>query len=161
MIGYFHKIWENAVQDFFTEFENTHFWPYTVPPKLTCIVIFCKMYRISHIEEKKGWKLFFKSEILDLADPIELKLGNYLHLGCILGPTRDFFENLIFFHFSGLRSNFSVFFLQKKLYIQMPWNFQGGKYSDSLISGDNDTPWASISDRLKQFLEGNTFSYIF
>ena len=49
-----------------------------------------------------------------------------------------------------------------KIYnIQMPWNFQGGKYSDSLISGDNNTPWASLSDMLKQFLEGNTFSYIF
>ena len=43
----------------------------------------------------------------------------------------------------------------------MPWNFQGGKYTDSLISGDYNTPLASLSDRLKQFLEGNTFSYIF
>ena len=43
----------------------------------------------------------------------------------------------------------------------MPWNFQGENTQDSLISGDNNTPWASISDRSKQFLEGNTFSYIF
>ena len=43
----------------------------------------------------------------------------------------------------------------------MPQNFQGEKYSDSLISGDNNTLWASLSDRLKQFLVGNTFSYIF
>ena len=114
MIGYFHKIWNTAIQDFFTEFENMHFWPYTVPPKLACIVINRKMYRISHIEEKKGWKLFFKSEISDLADPIELKLGNYLHLICILGPMRDFSKILTFFHFSGLCSNFGVLFLQKK-----------------------------------------------
>ena len=96
MIGYFHKIWNTAIQDFFTEFENMHFWPYTVPPKLACIVINRKMYRISHIEEKKGWKLFFKSEISDLADPIELKLGNYLHLICFLGPMRDFSKILTF-----------------------------------------------------------------
>ena len=149
------------VQDFFTEFENTHFWPYTVPPKLACIVINRKMYRISHIEEKKGWKLFFKSDISNFADPIELKLGNYLHLMCILGPMKDFMKILTFFHFSGLCSNFCVFFLKKNSYTWMPWNFQGGKYSDSLISGDNNTPWASLSDRSKQFLEGNTFSYIF
>ena len=43
----------------------------------------------------------------------------------------------------------------------MPQNFQGEEYSDSLIAGDNNTLWASLSDRLKQFLVGNTFSYIF
>ena len=39
--------------------------------------------------------------------------------------------------------------------------FSGGKYSDSLISGDNNTLWASLRDMLKQLLEGTTFSYIF
>ena len=37
--------------------------------------------------------------------------------------------------------------------------FSGEKYSDSLISGDNNTPWASLSDRLKQLLVGNIFIY--
>ena len=161
MIGYFHKIWNTAIQDFFTEFENMHFWPYTVPPKLACIVIYRIMYRLSHIEEKKGWKLFFKSEISDLADPIELKLGNYLHLICFLGPMRDFSKILTFFHFSGLSSNFDVLFLQKKLVYMDATEFSGEKYSDSLISGDNNTPWASLSDRLKQLLVENTFLYIF
>ena len=127
MIGYFHKIWNTAIQDFFTEFENMHFWPYTVPPKLACIVINRKMYRISHIEEKKGWKLFFKSEISDLADPIELKLGNYLHLICILGPMRDFFENFSFFPFFGTLLKFWCVLFAKKLVYMDATEFSGGK----------------------------------
>ena len=43
----------------------------------------------------------------------------------------------------------------------MLWTFQGVKYSDSFISSDDNTPWASLSDRSKQFLEGNTFLHIF
>ena len=101
------------VQDFFTEFENTHFWPYTIPPKLARIVTNRKMYRISHIEEKKGWKSFFKGDISNLADPIELKLGNYLHLMCILVTMKDFMKILIFFYFSGTQFKFMCVLFEK------------------------------------------------
>ena len=127
MIGYFHKIWITVVQEFFTEFENMHFWPYTVPPKLACIVIYLTMYRLSHIEEKKGRKSFFKSEISDLADPIKLKLGYYLHLNCILGPIRAFLKILTFFSFFWTPLKFWCVLFAKKIVYMDATEFSGGK----------------------------------
>ena len=65
---------------------------------------------------------------MDLADPIELKLGNYLHLGSILGPTRAFFENNFFSFFWTMLKFWCVLFA-KIIVHPDAMEFLGGKYS--------------------------------